>query len=520
MATPAAPLVESLAMGDDKTGFAATAASGDQPAACDNTEAAATASVEAGAATVTAEAVAATVAAETVAAEAAGDMVAIPHGRERYELREEIGRGGMGVVWGAFDRQFSREVAVKELRREANDPSHRERFATECLVTGNLEHPGIPAVYERSGAAEGAPFYAMRRVRGRTLDKALADAADLGDRLELVPALVRVAQTLAYAHANGVVHRDIKPANIIVGSYGETAVLDWGIAKVRGVPTRSSLSPLEVTATANTTRTRAGAIVGTPAYMAPEQAAGDVDAVDERTDVFAVGALLYHLLTGHPPYHQGSASQVIERARRVEIAPLTEAAPRAPRALRAICERAMARNPGERYESATELARALEGFTADALAHHDTGPVGWVARVASAVSLVMILVVVALVVAVIPTIVTQQGVFAYFLLGFALLGLTLAGLEYVTRGRFQLAPLILAMAIVTLLIGVVGSAYGMVRVFELAATPEIFDSGDYRLFLTESSHIALGATVTGGALAIAQFLAWGVVRRRALIYRS
>ncbi len=163
-----------------------------------------------------------------------------PMGSARYDLGEEIGRGGMGLVYSANDRQFSREVAIKRLRPDARDAGHYDRFVTECLITGNLEHPGIPAVYERGGLEDGGePFCAMRRVRGRTLEEALGDAGSLERRLAHIPALIRVAQTLAYAHSEGVVHRDIKPSNVVVGDYGETFVLDWGIAKVRGVASGS-----------------------------------------------------------------------------------------------------------------------------------------------------------------------------------------------------------------------------------------------------------------------------------------
>ncbi|HUH02404.1 MAG TPA: serine/threonine-protein kinase [Kofleriaceae bacterium] len=444
--------------------------------------------------------------------------VATPQGSARYELGAEIGRGGMGTVYAATDKQFSREVAIKRLREDARDAGLYERFVTECLITGNLEHPGIPAVYERGGIADGEPFCAMRRVRGRTLEEAIADAGSLDRRLAQVPALIRVAQTLAYAHSHGVVHRDIKPSNIVVGDYGETFVLDWGIAKVRGVGAGSITgmgTGSGAGGAAESSQTVAGSVVGTPAYMAPEQAAGRLDAIDERTDVFALGTLLYYILTGHAPYTSGSADAVIERAKRAEHPSIEDQAPTAPRALRAICARAMAPEPGDRYRSALEFASALEQFTANAVAHQDVGPVGWIARGVTVLIGLLAIAGLGSVLAALSTF-REQGWSAYVTLGIGGLGLSIAVLEFATRGRYRLNAIIVALAAGTMISGVVGTVSGLLVVLRGALEPSVFaDTEHYRWVMTQGTREAIGNILTAGSLAIAQLFAWAIARRRA-----
>ncbi len=436
-------------------------------------------------------------------------------GALRYQLGEEIGRGAMGRVLAARDSQFGREVAIKTLHHDVADPGMLDRFTSECLITGNLEHPGIPAVYER-GKRDGTPFYAMRRVRGQTLEEALADADTIERRLPLIPQLIRVAHTLAYAHSEGVVHRDVKPSNIVVGLYGETFVLDWGIAKVRGVATDSALATARRSSD-ESTATRAGSVVGTPAYMSPEQASGRLDAVDERTDVFALGALLYHVLTGHPPYRRGTATEVIDRAKRCDFEPVDQAAVGAPRALRAICTRAMSEQPDRRFLSAGEFASALEQFTADAVAHQDRGAVGWVARFATGASLLLIALGTLSVISIIPTI-GDQGFGVFLSLFLTVLGFSLSGIEYATRSQHRLGPLILALAGVTLVNGFITVTAGLSQVFASMHAPEVFSNVElWREYLTVGSREAISSFTTSGALAAAQLLAWAIARRRALL---
>jgi tRNA A-37 threonylcarbamoyl transferase component Bud32 len=442
--------------------------------------------------------------------------VATPLGSARYELGAEIGRGGMGTVYAATDKQFSREVAIKRLREDARDAGLYDRFVTECLITGNLEHPGIPAVYERGGIEDGEPFCAMRRVRGRTLEEAIADAGSLDRRLAQVPALIRVAQTLAYAHSHGVVHRDIKPSNIVVGDYGETFVLDWGIAKVRGVGSGSisGMGTGSGAGPAESSQTVAGSVVGTPAYMAPEQAAGRLDAIDERTDVFALGGLLYHILTGHSPYASGSSDDVIDRARRAEHPSIEDEAPSAPRALRAICARAMAPEPGDRYRSALEFATALEQFTANAVAHQDVGPLGWIARAVTVLIGILAVAGLASVLAALSTF-REQGWGAYATLGLGGLGLGVAVLELGTRGRYHLNAIIVALAAATLISGMLGTVSGVQVTLRAAVEPDAFANTEhYRWVMTQGPREAIGNMLTAGSLTIAQLFAWAIARRR------
>ena len=284
----------------------------------------------------------------------------LPTGSARYAHGRELGRGGMGRVLEAVDLQFSRVVAIKEITG-APSPSTRRRFATEAIVTGHLEHPGIPSVYERGVDDKGVPFYAMRRVQGRTLSARLAEADTREKRLALLPLVTRVAQTIGFAHDRGVVHRDIKPDNILVGDHGEVVVLDWGLARVRGVPVESS-GRSDLPASQN--HTLHGAVIGTPAYMAPEQATGDLDRIDERSDVFALGALLFHVLTGAAPYRGKTIDEILGAAREAKLPTIPAGIPPD---LVAICTRATARDPAERHKNAHELARELEAFEARAV---------------------------------------------------------------------------------------------------------------------------------------------------------
>src|SRR5688572_2381688 len=207
----------------------------------------------------------------------------------RFRFRREIARGGMGRVVEADDTQLGRVVAVKEALDDSDDT--RMRFAREVEVTARLEHPSIVPVYDAGVSAAGDPYYVMRRVTGAPLDRLVAAAAGLDDRLVLLPNVLAVADAVAHAHGRGVIHRDLKPGNVLVGELGETVVIDWGLAKIIGeedhagspaTPTPSPRRPLETTA---------GSVIGTPGYMAPEQVTAEP--TDARTDVYALGACLY-----------------------------------------------------------------------------------------------------------------------------------------------------------------------------------------------------------------------------------
>jgi hypothetical protein len=433
-------------------------------------------------------------------------------GAARYERGRELGRGGMGRVVEAVDKQFNRVVAVKELTADGDE--RRRRFATEALVTGNLEHPGIPSVYERGTDERGVPFYAMRKVRGRTLAAHLGDARTLADRLALLPAVVKTAQALGYAHEHGVIHRDVKPDNIIVGPYGDVVLLDWGIARVRGLgaetPTTESGSGTGGAASS----TVYGSIVGTPAYMAPEQAAGMTDDIDERTDVFALGALLYHVLTGRAPYHGTKVDEVLALAREGHRRDVAELEPAAPAALAAICARAMAKQPADRFRNATELAQALEHFESNAFLAKPAS------RLISAV--VNVVIVVAVILAIVSSIALITIVPAFKVLGagawgtivLAVIGAILSILEWLTRGRYVLSPIAMGFALATLCSGVVGFATGYTKVFD-GLRNATADQLRFNHIVAEGSWEVMGNITLGLSLAAAQFLLWGIARRRA-----
>jgi serine/threonine protein kinase len=263
-------------------------------------------------------------------------------------LEHEIGHGGMGRVFTGRDLRLSRPVAIKTLREPSG--AALARFEQEILLAARLQHPGIVSVYDAGFLPTGEPFLVMKQVLGRSFDRVIADAESLTDRQALLPHLVAVADALAYAHDQGIVHRDLKPSNIIVGAFGETVVLDWGLAKdLRATaPAVAGGSALPVLSG----QTQQGAILGTPAYMAPEQAAGQ--AVDARADVYALGAIMYQTLTGLPPALDGAGG----------FAPLARLEPHLPDNLLAIVNQAMAAKTTERYASAFELGEDLRRFLA------------------------------------------------------------------------------------------------------------------------------------------------------------
>ncbi len=275
----------------------------------------------------------------------------------RYAERTLLSRGGMGRILTARDVRLGRRVALKEL--EDDHPDARARFAREALLTARLEHPSIVAVHEAGCWPDGEPFYAMRLVPGRSFDKVIAAATTLEQRLALVPHVLAVAEALAYAHRERVIHRDLKPHNVMIGEFGETVVIDWGLAKDLDAASSSPTGP-RAPAAADAGATVAGEILGTPAYMPPEQAEGRV--ADERADVYAIGAILYHLLTGAPPFVGKTGLEALEALRHGAPAPVVERAPDTPRELRAILDRAMARDVGARYPTARELADDLRRF--------------------------------------------------------------------------------------------------------------------------------------------------------------
>jgi serine/threonine protein kinase len=264
---------------------------------------------------------------------------------DRYEVLAEHGRGGIGRVMRARDRELGRSVAIKELL--VSRQSSELRFFREAMITARLEHPGIVPVHEAGRWPDGTPFYAMKLVAGRPLTSLIDDAKTSEQRLALIPHVIAVADAVSYAHSKGIIHRDLKPANIIVGEFGETVVIDWGLAKQLG--SAEDLTP-PVRAPGHIHKgdgqlTVAGSVLGTPAYMPPEQAAGTD--VDERADIFALGGVLLHILTGLVP--------VKDTAGVGSVAKLQSE-------LRAIVDRAMSPLATDRYPSVRDFASDLRAF--------------------------------------------------------------------------------------------------------------------------------------------------------------
>jgi WD40 repeat protein len=274
----------------------------------------------------------------------------------RYSVDREVARGGLGRILSAHDRRLRRSIALKQALPER--PEAGALLLQEALTTARLQHPGIVPVYDAGYFADGSPFYAMKLIDGRTLTSCIARCATLADRLALLPNVIAVADAIAYAHSQGVVHRDVKPANVLVGAFGETQVVDWGIACAVEPPP----PPREHGRTV-ARGTFSGVVVGTPAYMAPEQARGEP--VDERVDVYALGAMLYHLLTGVPPYdgHDGKdAASLLTELRAGPPTPLARRGHEIPGELVTIVEKAMARERDARYPRAAQLADDLKRF--------------------------------------------------------------------------------------------------------------------------------------------------------------
>jgi PAS domain S-box-containing protein len=293
---------------------------------------------------------------------------------ERYTLTRLHATGGIGRVWLAHDGNLGRDVALKELRPErAEHATLGARFLQEAQITGQLEHPGIIPVYELVRARDGRqPFYTMRFVRGRTLSEAarayhqerLAGQADPLGLPALLNAFVTVCNTVAYAHSRGVIHRDLKGQNVILGDFGEVVVLDWGLAKRVGWAEGEAAAASVVLdeRSADSGYTVQGQALGTPAYMAPEQAEGRLDQIDRRTDVYGLGAILYEILTGAPPFSGDSTQEVMRKVCEETPAPPRQLWPEAPAALEALCLRALAKRPEDRPSAAADLAREVQGW--------------------------------------------------------------------------------------------------------------------------------------------------------------
>jgi serine/threonine protein kinase len=293
-------------------------------------------------------------------------------------LLDEIARGGMGVIYRATDHVLGREVAVKVLQEKyAPDSGAARRFADEARIAAQLQHPGIPPVHDLGTLPDGRPFLAMKLIKGQTLERLLAARPDpSADRGRFVAAFEQICQAIAYAHAHSVIHRDLKPSNVMVGAFGEVQVMDWGLAKVLSARPAETAEP-EATRADTLVRgrcdaaglfTQAGSVLGTPAYMPPEQAIGAVDQVDARSDVFGLGGILAAVLTGRPPFladNTEAARQLAARGRVQDCFARLDGCGADPE-LVALCKRCLAPEPVDRPADAGEVARAVAALRAAA----------------------------------------------------------------------------------------------------------------------------------------------------------
>ena len=308
----------------------------------------------------------------------------------RYARKAFHAQGGIGEVWLCLDAHLGREIALKVLRRDGEDA--RVRFVAEAQITGQLEHPNIVPVHDVGLDDAQRPYYVMKFVRGTTLKHAIGEYHAMkgpmaGARrvkwVRLLQIFIDVCHAIAYAHSRRVIHRDLKPANVMLGSYGETLVVDWGVAKVLGQQVdgggKADTAPVGGDVSRSHTRpsvllrsiasgsavTSEGTVLGTPAYMAPEMVAGHPEALNELTDVFLLGATLYEILTGEPPRRGKSHDEIVEMVRNIPPLPARRIQPNCPKALEAIAAKAMAMRPGNRYSAAMELAVDMQRYLAD-----------------------------------------------------------------------------------------------------------------------------------------------------------
>lgn len=333
----------------------------------------------------------------TVFDSAAQSTVELTGDSRTYEVIEQIGRGGMGIVYRVWDARLNRQLAMKRLlkderqdttaaQRRAVNSDALSRFVREAELTARLDHPGVVPIHDIGTDAAGRLFFTMRLVEGKRLDQVYEESRAGGgswSNTRILDVIVKLCETLAFAHSKGIIHRDLKPENIMVGPFGETYVMDWGLAKsIRETGDRETVTSGSVpvnlddatpgdawaTSTEETgthVETMAGSVLGTASFMSPEQAAGRISEVDERTDIYAVGGMLYQLLTGRRPYVSWdcrNSAEIVAAVLSKAPHPVHSLNPRAPGELVAICDKAMARDKSVRYQTMLEMAGDLRAF--------------------------------------------------------------------------------------------------------------------------------------------------------------
>ena len=286
----------------------------------------------------------------------------------RYKIIEELAHGGSGKVTAVFDRHIGRKIAMKELisdsikpPSENDDPQKtaiRNRFLREAKLTGRLEHPAIVPVYEIGRHENGAYYYTMRLIKGKTLLQAIRKCANLEERLELLPYFYNICNAVAYSHSKGVINRDLKPANVMIGEFGETVVLDWGLAKLKDSDEIIFVQQENF----GVGETVVGQAIGTPSYMPPEQAEGKIAEIDELSDIYSLGAILYQILTGIPPFSGRTADEIIRKVLTEKVENATKRDKDIPPELAAIAEKALSKKKKERYPSVSALLDDLSSY--------------------------------------------------------------------------------------------------------------------------------------------------------------
>jgi eukaryotic-like serine/threonine-protein kinase len=299
-------------------------------------------------------------------------------GGSKYMVLHKLGSGGMGTVYLAQDTDLGRKVAVKVMNISDSTGSLASRMIREARIVALLEHPSIVPIHDVGALADGRVYYAMKLVQGNRLDEFAAGADSPSDLLRIFQ---KVCEAVAFAHARGVIHRDLKPENIMVGPFGEVLVMDWGVAKVlgeeridsperlradgdelRAIDDADLVATLPLASSRESGDTSSGMVIGTPAYMAPEQAMGKTELLDQRSDVYSLGAVLYFLLAGRVPFESPPAEDALEEPTRKRAPRPRQINSRIPRAIEAVCLKAMSERRADRYASAEEVAGDVVSF--------------------------------------------------------------------------------------------------------------------------------------------------------------